>query len=176
MEVRIRKATTADSRGIAKVHVDSWRSSYESIVPPEVLSGLSYGDRQKMWDSILDSRTRSKHCYVAETSDNRIVGFACGGPVSEGCGNYEGEIYSIYLLEEYQRGGLGRQLLLSTARRMEDDGIESMLLWVFEKNHGARRFYESLGGELIGRKDIRIGAADLVEVAYGWEDIRTLSC
>lgn len=175
MKIRIRKATAADSRGIAKVHVDSWRSSYADVVPPEVLSGLSYSDRQKMWDGALSSPTGGRHCYVAETSDKRIVGFACGGPVSDGWETYEGEIYSIYLLEEYQRGGLGRQLLLSTARRMKDDGIESMLLWVFEKNHGARRFYESLGGELIGSKEIRIGAADLVEVAYGWKDIRTLA-
>ena len=175
MAVRIRKATAADSYGIAEVHVDSWRSSYADIVSPEVLSDLSYADRKKMWDSILNSPTREKHCYVAETGGDRIVGFACGGPVSEGCGNYEGEIYSIYLLEEYQRGGLGRQLLLSTARRMKDDSIESLLLWVFEDNQGARGFYESLGGELIGRKEIRIGSSDLVEVAYGWRDIRTLA-
>ena len=175
MAIRIRKATAADSRGIARVHVDSWRSSYAGVVPSEVLSGLSYDDRQTMWDGILDSQTEDKHCYVAETSDDRIVGFACGGPVSEGCGTYEGEIYSIYLLEDYQRSGLGRQLLLSAARRLKDDGIESMLLWVFEENHGARRFYESLGGELIGRKKIRIGSADLVEVAYGWKDIRNLA-
>jgi len=127
-----------------------------------------------MWDRILNSQTEGKHCYVSETSDDRIVGFACGGPVSDGLEQYEGEIYSIYLLEDYQRGGLGRQLLLSTARRMKDDGIDSMLLWVFEENHGARRFYESLGGELIGRKKIRIGSADLVELAYGWKDIRSL--
>ena len=175
MAVRIRRAKAADSCGIAKVHVDSWRSSYADVVPSEVLSGLSYGDRQKMWDGVLHSQTKDKHCYVAETSDHRIVGFACGGPVSECLESYEGEIYSIYLLEDYQRGGLGRQLLLSTARRMKDDGIESLLLWVFEDNHGARRFYESLGGELIARKELRIGAADLVEVAYGWKDIRTLA-
>ena len=175
MATRIRKATAADSCGIARVHVDSWRSSYADVVPSDVLAGLSYGDRQKMWDGILDSQTKDKHCYVAETSDDRIVGFACGGPVSENLEHYEGEIYSIYLLEDFQRGGIGRQLLLSTAGRMKDDGIESMLLWVFEKNHGARRFYESLGGELIGRKKISIGAADLVELAYGWKDIRTLA-
>ena len=174
MAIRIRKATAADSRGISIVHVDSWRSSYADVVPSEALSGLSYGDRQKMWDTVLNSQIEDKHCYVAETSDDRIVGFACGGPARERCGTYEGEIYSIYLFEEYQRGGLGRQLLLSAAGRMKDDGIESMLLWVFEKNHGARRFYESLGGETVGRKKIRIGAADLVELAYGWKDIRTL--
>lgn len=175
MAIRIRKATAADSCGIAKVHVDSWRSSYADVVPHEVLFGLSYSDRRDMWDRLLDSRTGGKHCYVAETSDDRIVGFACGGPVREGCDTYEGEVYSIYLLEEYQHGGLGRQLLLSTAKRMKDDGIESMLLWVFEKNHEARGFYEYLGGELIGRKEVRIGASDLVEVAYGWKDIRTLA-
>ena len=49
-----------------------------------------------------------------------------------------------------------------------------MLVWVLEDNHGARRFYESLGGELVGRKTVVIGGADLVEVSYGWKDITGL--
>ena len=49
-----------------------------------------------------------------------------------------------------------------------------MLLWVFENNHSARQFYASLGGDVIRKKDVKIGGADLVEVAYGWKDITTL--
>ena len=43
-----------------------------------------------------------------------------------------------------------------------------MLLWVLEDNRPAIRFYESLGGERVGRKTVTIGWVDLVGVGYGW--------
>ncbi len=62
-------------------------------------------------------------------------------------------------------------LSLSGARRR----MSSMLLWVFEDNHGARRFYESLGGENTNRSAvIKIAGSDMVEIAYGWTDIAPL--
>ncbi len=102
------------------------------------------------------------------------MGFASAGQESDDHEGFEGEIYAIYLLEDYQRIGLGRSLFQSAAKRLLDDGIKSMLLWVFEENHRARRFYEYLGGELVARKDVTIGGAEVVEVAYGWKDITTL--
>ena len=90
--------------------------------------------------------------------------------------SYQGEIYSLYLLEEFQRKGLGRRLFLAVTKRLLDDGMSSMLLWVFEANLGARQFYESLGGENTSRSaiPINIAGSDLVEIAYGWTDITPL--
>ncbi len=48
-----------------------------------------------------------------------------------------------------------------------------MLVWVLEQNP-ARGFYEHLGGVDLRAKPIQIGGKDLVEVAYGWRDLRTL--
>lgn len=59
-------------------------------------------------------------------------------------------------------------------RRLLSDGFNSMLLWVLEDNRPAIRFYESLGGERVGRKTVTIGEADLVEVSYGWREIAGL--
>lgn len=174
MNTQIRQSTPTDAPGIARVHVDAWRTSYAGIVPQEILSGLSYSERRALWNSILDPSRPDTYCFVAETQEAEIVGFAHSGPEREGNETYRGEIYSIYLLQEYQRQGLGRRLLLSVARGLLEDGIDSMLLWVFESNHGARQFYASLGGEVIRKKDVKIGGADLVEVAYGWEDIASL--
>ena len=50
-----------------------------------------------------------------------------------------------------------------------------MLVWVLKDNQPACRFYESLGGEPVGRKAIAIGGTDLVEVSYGWRDIAGLA-
>ena len=112
---------------------------------------------------------------VAEGHEDKVIGFAHCGPQRQVDGAYHGEIYSLYLLEEYQRKGVGRRLFLAVTKRLLDDGMSSMLLWVFEANHGARRFYESLGGENTNRSAvIRISGSDLVEIAYGWEDIAPL--
>jgi hypothetical protein len=40
------------------------------------------------------------------------------------------------------------------------------------KNNPACGFYEWLGGQFLREKQIKIGGADLLEVAYGWADIR----
>lgn len=113
--------------------------------------------------------------FVAETEGGDVIGFATCGPEREGNKTYQGELYAIYLLEEYQRMGLGCRLVSAVAQRLLADGFSSMLLWVLEDNHSARRFYESLGGERVGRKTITIGGADLVEVSYGWRDISVLA-
>ena len=61
------------------------------------------------------------------------------------------------------------------AQRLLVDGFSSMLLWVLEDNHPTCRFYESLGGERVGRQTITIGGLDVVEVSYGWKDIAGLA-
>ena len=88
---------------------------------------------------------------------------------------YRGELYAVYLLEAHQRRGVGRRLACAVAHGLLSAGFESMLLWVLEENRRARRFYESLGGEQVGRKNIEIGGAALVEVSYGWRDITGLA-
>lgn len=71
-----------------------------------------------------------------------------------------------------QRRGIGRRLTLTAAERLAQIGVHSMLVWVLAAN-AARAFHEALGGKLLREKEIVIGEAALVEVAYGWEDVRT---
>ena len=175
MGIRIRAAVPVDAGSITRVHIDTWRSSYAGIVPDEHLAGLSYSDREPVWVQILTSDRPSQCNFVAETDGGEIIGFAGGGPEREGDQVYRGELYAIYLLEAHQRRGVGRRLACAVARGLLSTGLDSMLLWVLEDNHSARRFYESLGGVPVGRKTIEIGGAALIEVSYGWRDITALA-
>ena len=175
MDIRIREAVPADAGPIAKVHIDTWRTSYAGIVPAEYLAGLSYSDREAVWAQILTRHRESQCNFVAETGGGEIIGFAGGGPEREGDEIYRGELYAIYLLEAYQRRGVGRRLACAVAHGLLSAGFDSMLLWVLEDDRRARRFYESLGGEPVGRKSIEIGGAALVEVSYGWKDVAGLA-
>ena len=171
-KVRIRQAVDPDARGIARVHVDSWRSTYAGIVPAEHLAALDYERREANWHRILADRRQN--VFVAENRDARIIAFSSGGPERSNDSAYPAELYAIYLLESWQGQGLGRRLVAALADRFISRGWRSMLLWVL-KDNPSRGFYEALGGVRIKQESISIGGTELVEIAYGWPDISPLT-
>ena len=173
MEV-IREATLADAIAIAKVQVDSWRSTYAGIVPLDFLDALSYEQRATCWGAILSGATGGHFVYVAEDHGGNVVGFASGGQRESGDLAYDGELFAIYLLESHQHLGLGRLLASKIASRLLEADIVTMLVWVLALNP-SRAFYESLGATQISERDITIGGTKFLEVAYGWADLDILT-
>lgn len=167
----IREANLADAPAIAKVHVDSWRTTYSNLIPAKFLADLSYEERETKWVKILSNITQDNFTYIAEDEIGQIVGFANGGKERTGDRIYQGELYAIYILEKYQRQGLGYRLISTIATRLIESGISSMLVWVLADNP-ASGFYQSLGGQKVNQKQIEIARVQLLEVAYGWTDTR----
>jgi hypothetical protein len=64
--MHIREATEADVAGIAKIHVDTWRTNYAGIVPDEHLAGLSYEGCEASWRRRLAEPDPNGFIYVAE--------------------------------------------------------------------------------------------------------------
>ncbi len=172
--IQIRPAVIADAGGIATVHVASWQTTYRGILPDDLLDRLSVEQRQRQWERILETNEPAYGVFVAVTDDDRIVGFAGGGPTRESDTDYAGELYSVYLLQTAQRTGTGRRLVGAVARHLVHHGLNSMLLWVATENP-ARLFYEALGGQWLREKEESLGGATLREAAYGWRDISTLA-
>jgi len=52
----IRKAQPTDANAIAKVHVDSWRTTYAGIISADFLANLSYEQREASWRETLSVR------------------------------------------------------------------------------------------------------------------------
>lgn len=108
---------------------------------------------------------------VAESSAGEVIGFATGGPkVGARFPEYDAELYTIYLLQGHQRSGVGWRIFAAVADRLRREGKGSMLLWVLEDNP-ARGFYEKLGGNLLGGREIEVCGARLTELAYGWRNM-----
>ncbi len=168
--VTIREARIEDAAGMAKVHVDSWRSTYAGIVPDTHLANLSYAKREKFWHDVLSNPASNHYCFVAVNNAEQVVGFVCGGSKRNGDPMYQAELYSIYLLQAYQGQGIGRLLTSKLVERFLQSGMTSMLLWVFAANP-ARRFYEALGGQCLQEEQADFGGVFVTEVAYGWSDI-----
>jgi GNAT superfamily N-acetyltransferase len=166
----IRRANADDARKIAEVHVASWRTTYHGIVPAEKLASLSVDERAEMWLKAIADEDTKQHVFVAEI-ENAIIGFASCGPNRDKTSEYTGELRGIYLLEEFQKRGIGTALTCAAAQSLLDRAMSSMLVWVLAEN-SARKFYEAMGGVYAGAKVIEIGGKALEEVCYGWRDIR----
>ena len=170
----IRPATAADAPGIARVHVDTWRSTYEGIVPQAFLDSLDLDARAKQWEEWLVRE--GVHVFVAEVAGG-VCGFISGGTLHDGVHvaalNYDSEVYTLYVLATAQGRGAGRELMRALAHRLLQDGLMRPVVWALEENPWCG-FYERLGGKRVAQKTIEIGGAELSDVAYGWEEIGTL--
>jgi GNAT superfamily N-acetyltransferase len=168
--MNVRKAALNDAEGIAKVHVDCWKTTYKDIIPAEYLNKLSYESRKQLWESAIPKG----HVFVVENENGQIVGFSSGG--KERTGKYEdyhGELYAIYILKKYQGKGLGKILVNPIIKELKKQKLNSMLVLVLEEN-SSRYFYESLGGKQIDSIEIDIAGKKLIELVYGWEDLKTI--
>jgi GNAT superfamily N-acetyltransferase len=171
MDIRI--ARPDDIAQLARIHVDTWRSTYAGIVAAATLAALSYEQRAAQWTRTLAITQPGCAVYVAADGGGQVVGFASCGPEREGHPIYTGELYAIYLLSQIQGAGLGRLLVQACARHLQAAGLAALRLWVLAANPN-RSFYEALGGQPAGAKMITIGEQELSEVAYGWRDLRPL--
>lgn len=169
--MNIRKAVPGDATGVAKVQVDSWQTTYRNIIPDEYLNKMTYESREQKWKDIISNQA----VFIAETDDGEIIGFSNGGKERSGKYiNYNGELYAIYILEAYQRKGLGKLLLKPVIEDLKQNGMFSMTVLVLEENN-SRIFYESLGAKKIDTIEVEILGKKLNELVYGWEDIRAIT-
>jgi ribosomal protein S18 acetylase RimI-like enzyme len=170
MRLVIRKATVEDSAEIARVQVDTWRTTYRGIVPQSFLDEMAYDVRAESWREQLATGS-SRICVAA--MDGPICGFISGGRLREPVSEFDGEIWAIYVEVGAQQRGCGRAMMRKLAGQLLQDGLTSAVVWVLERNP-ACCFYVRLGGELVGRQTVTIGGSELVEVAYGWRNLRLL--
>lgn len=168
----IRKAVYEDAAAIANIHVSSWKSTYSELLDEKDISNMTYENRITLWETVLRIQ-RENQCTFVIQNDEKIAGFVSGGPERTKRFNYDCEIYTIYLLDEFQRMGLGTRLLKAFCEDMRETGFQSVLVWVLKQNPSSR-FYERYDAKPIGEEITTIGVGTYQETAYGWENIEEL--
>jgi ribosomal protein S18 acetylase RimI-like enzyme len=171
--IAIRAATPADAPAIGRIHVESWRESYRDPLSDNLLNSVSAVVRAAMWRGALEHE-RPILLFVAQQTSGDLVGFAGGGSSRAPSLPHDAEVYAIYVLRAAQRRGCGRRLMGALANALHARGFKSLSLWVLEENTGARRFYERLGGIVVGEKTEVDGDHAFREVAYGWDNLESL--
>ena len=164
-EITIRIATLEDARGITAVHVKAWQESYKGIIAQSYLEGLSIRKRLNLRKKILINNKPDVINLVA-VKDNQIIGFCDAGPIFKESDTYRGEIYAIYLLENYKSLGIGTQFMQKAREHLVQHNLLPYIAWVLEKNTKTRKFYEKHGGQVVDKKINIIGGKEYTEIGY----------
>lgn len=158
---RVRTAEPGDAHGIADVHVQSWRETYQGVVPDRFMGAEALASRRRMWETILSADPLP--VAVAER-EGRVIGFAFAGSsehpdATKGFAPArERHLFTLYLLAHAHGAGIGSALLEAV---LEDGPAQ---LWVYSGNARARAFYERRGFRADGSEFVDSSIDGLAEV------------
>ena len=100
MKIRIREACPTDAGAIARVHVDTWRTTYAGILSAEFLAGLSYAGREQMWKQALTADRPATCMLVANMDEGDIVSAQSAEPHLEDRSTYHPRCPGSILLQQ----------------------------------------------------------------------------
>ena len=137
MKITIRKALPEDAYEYTSCFISCLQTAYKGIASDAFLKNLSAEKEQRI-EKFLKNLTNpdiETYCAIFE---NKMIGFLA-------IHKKDGEIWAVYLLEEFRSRGYGKELLEFAIGEFKCIGHKRITLWVFEKNNRARRFYEKNG-------------------------------
>ena len=183
--IAIRRARPSDAPAIGAVHVAAWRTTYPVILPNEFLSRLSARRQAAHYEQGIRNGL-GVHVATASGQDvgpaggpPRVVGFVTCGPArplaaeAGAAGLGEGEIETLYVLDDWRERGLGRRLMRAAAAHLAASGCKSAFVWVLRDNP-SRWFYERLGGRVAAEATVRVAGTSVVQLAYVWPSTEKL--
>jgi GNAT superfamily N-acetyltransferase len=153
------------------------------VLPDAYLASLSSVRHAAGYEQAITDRRDCHAVFVAVASGpdappgcrdggGAVVGFASGGRARR-AGLGQGEIETLYVLDDYRDRGVGRRLMRAMAAHLAAVGCRSAMLWVLEANP-TRWFYLRLGGRAAARETIRFAGQTLDQLAFVWDPIDTL--
>ena len=145
----IRQALSSDAEGIVYVNTYTWLTTYKGLLSDKILNNRLNTMKERTI-KLAKAIEEKDNTYVA-TINNKVVGFVTYGKSRNDKYEDSGEINAIYVLEEYQKLGIGKALFFKAIERLINLGYQSMMLNVLEGNNTIN-FYKKYGGENIDNR------------------------
>ena len=148
--VIIRKAIPGDEQVLAYIQTESWKAAFAHILSPEELERCTNLEKaEQMYHRVLCG----VGCNMAiEQVNGQPHCIAAWGRNRCDLGETVGELICIHSLKNNWGKGYGSAMIEYVLAQVRKDNYESVILWVFEDNTRARKFYEKHGFELTERK------------------------
>jgi ribosomal protein S18 acetylase RimI-like enzyme len=168
MGLKIRAATPADAKAIARLHLASYRAAYRGLISAEVLASLRAEDREQRWRASLNDPRRRTLVAADDDAVPALIGFAEIGPSRDDDAEPgTGELIALHVAQAQWRRGLGRTLNGMAMATLAGAGFRAATLWVLTGNSRARAFYQATGWRDDGTaREFRALGIHVPEVRY----------
>ena len=146
----VRAATPSDVPAIARIH----RAAFSAALPWIPTLHTPEEDTAYFRELVTDQL-----CFVAE-AEGTVLGFAAWR---------DGWLNQLYVQPEMQNAHVGSRLLHQVTQHHQSVmPTHSLALWTFQRNQGARRFYERQGFEAVEFTDGSSNEEHEPDVRYTW--------
>jgi GNAT superfamily N-acetyltransferase len=172
MTVIFRDVVQSDAPALAHILITANELAFRGLIPDSCLE-FSEDESRANWERFLSLGLPDRDVMLmVEDEDSHIIGYGWGG-INTKDNIFQAELRQLMLLPEYQKRGIGRQLVTTIARHMYSQGLTSMRVEVLRVNPN-RPFYEHLGAAYQSDQPYDWDSVTLAMCVYGWRDIRLL--
>ena len=154
-----------DQKYMARIKIDGWRDTYDSIIAATYLKGMDYEEQTERFYRSFDEY---KYRVLVAVRGDEVLGYACFDP-KERSFKYDAELESLYIRNDMHHRGIGTALFKETAKQLYALGRRTMIVWCLKGNDNAIRFYEKLGGIRSETKMAKIGNETYEEYGYYYD-------
>ena len=159
--INIREVKSGDENILAYIQTESWKNAFNTILSKEDLEKYTNIDkaiemytkllREDIGNGYILSINDVPHCiaYWDKVRDDEMKGYS--------------ELICIHSLCENWGKGYGSIMMEYILREIKTAGFNKVMLWVFEENTSARKFYEK-HGFILTEKSKKF--CDAIEVMY----------
>lgn len=160
----IRNVRNDDLMQIADIGVRGWQMAYRGIIDDEYLDNMSVEERYQR----LKNNYHENQFTVAELN-GKIVGF-CRYTLNNSSNdkNADGEITVLYVEPELKHNGIGTLIFKYVINEFKKNKNHRIILGCLKENYPSRKFYEKMGGKIVGEHQIEIGGKKYQEVGFGY--------
>ncbi len=158
--INIRTAHLGDEEILAHIQTESWKSAFYNILTLETLEQLTEMERTvEMYRRVLSN---SKFHLNIEEIDGKAHCIAAWGKNLCNLGENVAELICIHSLPDKWYKGYGSIMMEKLLFDMKEQHFSEVILWVFENNLPARKFYEKHGFVLTEHTQNSFGATELM--------------
>lgn len=147
--IHIRKAYPTDAYTLIQIYDVVWKDAFYDVLPNGILFEMESSVKQRV-KHLKDQIEENNRIFVALDDDSRIVGFVFFGKSSSVVYNSAAEIRSIYVLPQFQKQGIGSELLQQAIDEIRKLGFNSLITYCPIPSSSVD-FFLGFGGE---RKEI----------------------
>ncbi|WP_082235894.1 GNAT family N-acetyltransferase [Halobacillus massiliensis] len=158
MTITLQKCTLEDSQTLQEISSQTFYETFKDQNSPEHMK--AYLDKAFSLTQVEKELTNKSSQFFLVYYEQEAAGYLkvnTNDAQSEDMGEDSLEIQRIYIIEKFQKNGIGKYLFNKAMEMAREDNKKKIWLGVWEKNEKAIAFYKKLGFEQAGAHSFYMG-------------------